>query len=488
MSQLVFRDVESPRASIILLAWKRVDLLLTCLWSLSNTISADVDFEVIVVSNDAPESTKDVLRSQTVGVRLVEAQVNLGFAGGCNLGASVARGQYLILLNDDCTVAHGWLEWLISTAEANPRAGAVGSLILFPDGRIQEAGAVIWADGSTIHVGRETAGDSLDWRFVRRVDYSSACSLLVTRRAWEDVGGFDTEYYPAYYEDVDFCLALRKLGYQVLLEPRSRVWHHEASSSGEFFTPFLLKRNQCRLQQKWADTLQLQEPAGPTEPSALARAIWRARGTPRRVLIIDDRVPEPSLGTGDGRMFIAALQLATDGYAVAIFPMSGVQGVPPDDLVSAGIAVVSGDFQEHLACPWINYDAVLVSRPHNFERAGDIVRTEQPNAVLLYDCEALLWRRLVLEAKVATDEQTRDRLLRAAVDMRTLEGRIVVECDAAVAASKEEAALLAEVKGCCPISSVLHAGANTDIGSWPDVIAEALARKHRGRLELFPDR
>src|SRR5262245_50962957 len=130
MSQLVFPAVDRPRASIILLAWKQVDLLLTCMRSLSDTISS-VDFEVIVVSNDAPQPIKDALRSQTVGVRLVEAHVNLGFAGGCNLGASVARGEHLVLLNDDCTVAPGWLEWLISTAESNPRAGAVGSLVLF---------------------------------------------------------------------------------------------------------------------------------------------------------------------------------------------------------------------------------------------------------------------------------------------------------------------------------------------------------------------
>ena len=192
-------------------------------------------------------------RSQTDGVRLVEAQANLGFGGGCNLGASVARGEYLVLLNDDCIVAPGWLEWLVSTADANPQAAAVGSLVLFPDGRIQEAGSVIWADGSTMPVGRNLPGNSLEWHFVRQVDYVSACSLLVTRRAWDQVGGFDVDYHPAYYEDVDLCLALRESGYQVLLEPRSRVWHHESASSDGLAKAFLFKRNQDRLQRKWAD-------------------------------------------------------------------------------------------------------------------------------------------------------------------------------------------------------------------------------------------
>ena len=465
MSRLVFPPVQRPRASIILLAWKRVDLLLTCLRSLSDSIGRRVEYEVVVASNDAPQSSRDALRSQTEGVRLVEAQANLGFGGGCNLGASVARGEYLVLLNDDCIVAPGWLEWLVSTADANPQAAAVGSLVLFPDGRIQEAGSVIWADGSTMPVGRNLPGNSLEWHFVRQVDYVSACSLLVTRRAWDQVGGFDVDYHPAYYEDVDLCLALRESGYQVLLEPRSRVWHHESASSDGLAKAFLFKRNQDRLQRKWAETLRWQEPARPTEPAALVRAAWRARGAPRRVLIIDDRVPEPSLGSGFGRMFTAAVDLAASGHAVALAPTTGVQGVPPDALTSAGVAIVSGDLQRHLSRPSVNYDAVIVSRPHNFERVGDMVRTCQPDAVLLYDCEALFWRRLTLQAKFVTDQAERDALLQTAADMRALEERIVIKCDAAVTVSKEEATLLASVEGCCPISPLLPAEPAVSFGA-----------------------
>ena len=452
MPRLVFPPVERPRASIILIAWKRIDLLLTCLRSLSETLGRGVAYEVIVVSNDAPQRFKDALRSQVEGVRLVEAETNHGFGGGCNLGASVARGEYLVFLNDDCVVAPGWLDWLVATADANPQAGAVGSVVLFPDGHIQEAGSIVWADGSTMPVGRTAPGDSLEWHFVRQVDYASACSLLVTRRAWDKVGGFDNEYYPAYYEDVDLCLALREAGYRVLVEPRSRAWHHESASSDELFKSFLFKRNQKRLQEKWATTLQWQVPAEPTSPAALRRAAWKAGGAPTRVLIIDDRVPDPSVGSGFGRMFTAAMELAGSGYAVALYPTGGVQGAPPDSLISAGVAIVPGDLQSHLSCPWINYDVVIVSRPHNFERCRKAVRASQPNALLIYDCEALFWRRLAMQATLVTDDSERDGLQRAAVGMRALEERIIVESDAAVTVSKQEAALLAQVEGCCPIS------------------------------------
>jgi GT2 family glycosyltransferase len=209
---LQFPRTERPRASIITIAWKQLDPLIACLRSIDETCRG-LDYEVIVVSNDAPHSITDALRSRTSGVRLVERQANLGFGGACNLGASVARAEYLVFLNDDALVAPGWLESLLTTAHASPKVGAVGSLILFPDGTVQEAGSIIWADGSTMPIGRHLPGGSLDWHFVRKVDYVSACSLLVSRRAWDTVGGFDDEYYPAYYEDVDLCLALSESGF-----------------------------------------------------------------------------------------------------------------------------------------------------------------------------------------------------------------------------------------------------------------------------------
>jgi glycosyltransferase involved in cell wall biosynthesis len=229
------------------------------------------------------------------------------------------------------------------------------------------------------------------------------------------------------------------------------VWHHESSSTDELFKRFLFKRNQNRLRQKWADVLACHEPARPTEPAAVSRAVWRARGAPQRVFIIDDRVPEPSLGSGFTRMFAVVLEIAASGYAVTVYPVSQSPGAPADALVSAGVAIVRGDLHGHLSCPGIDYDAVIISRPHNFERFGHAVRACQPDAVLLYDCEALFWRRLGRQAALAPGEDERNRFREAAAAMQALEQGIVHESDGAVTVSKEEAALLTRMPGCCPI-------------------------------------
>ena len=173
MRAIEFPAGPSPRVSILILAWRQPVLLESCLRAIVETCGNTVAYEVIVVLNDATPQVEDFLRSNVRGARLVHSRVNLGFAGGNNRAASEARGEYLVLLNDDTSVEPGWLDWLVATADANPRAGAVGSTILFSDGRICRkpvrfsgttarqcpSGAVMrvipWngnsCDGSTIH-------------------------------------------------------------------------------------------------------------------------------------------------------------------------------------------------------------------------------------------------------------------------------------------------------------------------------------------------
>jgi glycosyltransferase involved in cell wall biosynthesis len=297
-------------------------------------------------------------------------------------------------------------------------------------------------------------GDSLAWHFVRQVDYGSACSLLVRRATWEAVAGADPQYHPAYYEDVDLCLAIRARGQQVLFEPRSRVRHHESASSDSAFKSFLFRRNQRRLQEKWASDLLFQEPAALGSTASVTRAVWRARGCPRRILVIDDRVPDPAMGSGDGRMFDALIELSSHGYALSLFPSTGARP-PSDQLVSSGVAIVVDELSHHLARPEILYDAVIISRPYNFSRWSTIVRAHQPKAVLVYDCEALFWRRMARQAQLAGNTVESRAIAQEAELMRRVEEQIVLQADLAVALSRDEADILARIEGHCPIEVML---------------------------------
>ena len=146
--------------------------------------------------------------------RVIANGENRGFVDACNQGAEAARGRHLVFLNNDTVVLPGWLDKLVATVERDARAGAVGSLFLYPDGRVQEAGAVVWSNGGTFHYGWGRSAEDRRFAFAREVDYCSGASLLIRRELFERLGGFDRRYAPAYYEDKD--LAWSVLGRKVL--------------------------------------------------------------------------------------------------------------------------------------------------------------------------------------------------------------------------------------------------------------------------------
>ena len=137
----------------------------------------------------------------------------------------------IVFLNNDTQVTHGWLERLIDTAYRSDRIAMVGPKLVYPDGRLQEAGSEIFQDGSARAYGKFE--DPTDPRFdqLREVDYCSAACLFAKRSFLNRVGGFDRRYAPAYYEDADLGLAARAAGFKVLYEPRSVVVHHEYSTT-----------------------------------------------------------------------------------------------------------------------------------------------------------------------------------------------------------------------------------------------------------------
>jgi O-antigen biosynthesis protein len=452
-----FRDIvlpcpSDPRASVVVLAYRETEGLLRCLTSLEQRVGATVPFETIVVVNGASEDVVQALQRYVSGAVIVEPPVNLGFPGGCNRGRAAARGEYIVLLNDDAEAEPGWLEHLVATADANPAAGAVGGRILYRDGAVlQEAGSIIWSDGRTWGVGRGLPADDPRYDYLRRVDYCSGASLLVRARAWDAAGGMDEEYYPAYFEDADLCLAILRTGRQVLYEPRSIVRHPLPDRPPELFASFLYERNLLRFRGKWERELARREPWS-DDPGAVDRAVHRARNFPRRLLIVDDQVPT-AVGSGFGRMLDAIREMSALDFAIAMYPCNRTND-EVGTLVEFGVEIVGEAIESHLARPHVLYDAILVSRPHNFARFESLIRQEQPQAALIYDSEALFHQRLARQLPYAADDAERARIATEIETMRDLELSIPRRADRVVTLSQPEAAQLRSVEGSCPVDVV----------------------------------
>jgi O-antigen biosynthesis protein len=419
-----------PTATIIVVGWRDAPFLTNCLRSIAAN-AAGIAHETLVVLNEPSPRLVAELNAETSGVVVTSFRSNLGFGAAVNYAAAKARGSYIVLLNDDCIVESGWLEALIDIVERRPACGLAGSMYLHPDGRLQEAGSIVWADGGTVAVGDGMRPGFME--FERRVDYCSGASLLVRAEVWEALGGLDERYYPAYFEDVDMCLRAAELGWQVWYQPASRVRHVRSASSSTPLRTFLGQRGLAEFAARWAEQLRERTAPGSTE-----EAVWRAMGRPTRVLVIDDILPDRTLGSGFGRMLDTLEVLSAEpSLHIALHPRAAPTAT---NLAFARMGVrVVRDLEEHLESPGVSYDVVIISRPHNAEACFDLIREKLPSARIIFDCEALYHRRIQAQGELATNAVERKRLSREAQHMKATEESIVERSDCIVCVSEEEA-------------------------------------------------
>jgi GT2 family glycosyltransferase len=207
------------RASIIIPVWNGADVLAGCLDSIREQAD-DHLLEVICVDNDSQDASAALLADRYPEVRLLRQRVNLGFAGGVNAGLAAARGDLLILLNQDCIVQPGWLAALSQAMEAAPDLGVAGCTLSRPDGDLDHVGAEIRRpEGYGQHLAQVGAGELVE------ADFVSGAAMAISRRAMEAIGPFDEGFYPGYYEDADYCYRARRRGFTVACVARARVVH-----------------------------------------------------------------------------------------------------------------------------------------------------------------------------------------------------------------------------------------------------------------------
>jgi GT2 family glycosyltransferase len=265
----------------VVLGWKGAPYLLRCLASIRDC-APKVPYEVVVSLNAPTAHLEEELCRSFPEAIVTSSTVNRGFAGGCNRGAALAQGDYVVLVNDDAEVEVEWLESLVAAADAHPQAGAVGSLILDHDRKVACAGSVVWRDGSTSQVTEDLLDDATDVFAPRRVDFCTGSSLLVRKDTWDALGGLDERFFPAYVEDLDLCFRIAALGQEIRYEPRSRIRHRLGASTGPRYGHFLWQRHLPLFAARWSAELACQEWWGPDDPGAVSRAVANAdRGTPR---------------------------------------------------------------------------------------------------------------------------------------------------------------------------------------------------------------
>lgn len=382
---LAFVEAESPAVTIIVPVHGKPLLTYTCLKSVhSNTASGT--YEVIVVDDASPEPAEVALNA-VQGAKIVRNDVNLGFVRSCNKGADLARGDVLVFLNNDTIVTPGWLESLTAVLRERAAAGLVGAKLIYPDGRLQEAGGLVWRDGSAWNYGRGDDPDRPEYNYVREVDYCSGACLAVDRKLFNELGAFDARFAPAYYEDADLAFAVRAAGRKVYYQPCATVVHFEGATSGTDLASGAKRYqdiNQDKFFDKWAQTLARHGPNG------LAPGLERDRWAKHRVLVIDACMLTPDRDAGSLRMR-EALDLFVSLGCKVTFIADNIEHRQPyvTLLQQSGVEVQFHPYVrsviDFLGKRGADFDLVIISRHYVATKYLGIVRQLAPNALIVFD-------------------------------------------------------------------------------------------------------
>lgn len=386
--KLNFPYVENPKVSIIIPVYNQIHYTYACLVSiLENT--EGFDYEIIIADDVSTDATKEIDKFVS-GLVIARNESNQGFLKNCNNAAKKARGEYIFFLNNDTTVQKDWLPSLIRLLESDKSIGMVGSKLIYPDGRLQEAGGIIWSDGSGWNYGRCDDPNKPEYNYVRDVDYISGAAIMLSRKLWEEIGGFDERYAPAYCEDSDLAFEVRKRGLRVVYQPLSVVTHFEGVSNGTDVNGTGLKRyqveNNKKLQEKWSEEFKNQyDNVG--VPNAF-RARERSRGK-KVILFVDHYVPTFDKDAGSKTTFQYIKMFIERGYVVKFLPDNFAKSEPYTSILEQmGVEVLYGNEMRTNIFEWIennqaNIDIAYLNRPHIATKYIDFIK-EKTNIKVIY--------------------------------------------------------------------------------------------------------
>ncbi len=382
---------DNPEISIVLVLFNRAELTLQCLRSIAE--HGFERLEVIIIDNASTDETGKLL-DLVYGATIIRNTENRHFVLAVNQAAREARGEFVLLLNNDAQLLPGALRSALKTIRQDSRIGAVGGRLVMLDWSLQEAGSIVWRDGSCLGYGRGDDPFAPMYMFRRDVDYCSAAFLLTPRAAWQRLGGFDEAFQPAYYEDSDYCARLWERGLRVVYDPQATILHYEFGASNMPNAIDLQIAHQKLFEsrhQKWLSNHQT------PDPDAILPARMKKDGN-QRLLFIEDRVPHPWLGSGFPRARSILLSLVTQGFFVTFYPLTqfaeswdSVYSDMPDEVeFMAGYGPPL--LESFLRYRHRYYQTIFISRPHNMRILERILSAHADwfrDTTLIYDAEAL---------------------------------------------------------------------------------------------------
>ena len=385
--KFVLPEAERPEVSIVIPVYNQFDYTYHCLRAIWEC-SGKTCFEVILADDNSTDLTGRI--SEIVeGLIVIKNNENLRFLRNCNNAARNARGKYILFLNNDTQVQRNFLEPLVSLMESDKTIGIAGSKLVYPDGRLQEAGGIIWKDGSAWNYGNRSNPDDPEYNYVKEADYISGASLMIRRALWDQIGGFDERFAPAYYEDADLAFSVRSLGYKVVYQPLSVVVHFEGVSNGTSITSGQKAYqviNQKKFYDKWRKILETKhEEAGQNLFSARDGSIGK-----KTVVFIDHYVPQYDKDAGSKTVYAYLQLFVQQNFNVKFIGDNYYRHEPyTTALQQMGVEVLYGPYYAAHWKSWFRDNKntigyVFLNRPHISVKYIDFIRKITKARIVYY--------------------------------------------------------------------------------------------------------
>lgn len=375
--RLVLPQWENPAVSVVIPVYNQFEYTYNCVKSILKN-SGDMSYEVII-ANDCSTDITGEIEEIVENVRLVTTEKNVRFLLNCNNAAKHARGKYILFLNNDTQVQENWLQPLVSLIESRKDIGMVGSKLIYPDGFLQEAGGIVWKDASAWNYGNRRSPEDPEFNYVKEADYISGAAIMIRKDLWEEIGGFDERFAPAYYEDTDLAFEVRKHGYKVMYQPLSRVVHFEGISNGTDVQSGLKHYQQVNFQkfyEKWRDVLE-------AEHEVNAENVFTAKdrsGRKKHMLVVDHYVPHHDQDAGGKCTFMYLQTFVKMGFQVTFIGDNFYKHEPyTTELNQMGIEVLYGNYYYNNWQQWLKdnchyFDYIYLQRPHISIKYIDLVK------------------------------------------------------------------------------------------------------------------
>jgi GT2 family glycosyltransferase len=433
------QDPTQPPVVVAIAHWNRVALLRECLDSLRRYTTYP-HYRICVFDQGSTDGSHQLLLELGADVDVVFSPANVGFVRASNAIAERYPEWDVVFLNNDTRVTRGWLRTLARTAGAAENIGLVGVRLVYPDGRLQEAGCEVYCDGSVRALGRTDNPESVEFHQRREVDFCSAACLYVKRAVLERVGAFEECYSPGYYEDVDLSFKARAAGFKTVYEPNVTVYHHEYGTAAAD-AHRLMERNQPLFVARWRDDLA-------TRP----RSQWRPRGVDwsagrPSVLYVGDIVPAVDRSAGGGRLHHLLRALAREANVAYAYLQDYCLDEYLRPLERHGVTIfhpglaraVGGDAVDLGAVlREARYDVVICALYEQAERCAGVVRRCSPHSRFVVDSYDLHYVRELRAAELRTDEAGR----RQALATKERELAVYRAADAVLVVTEEEREIL----------------------------------------------